>query len=339
MSITKTLLDVLKDKINKIGKTYLHQNTQNFQQKEDIYMNCEYLNPSAKDDTNTLTGKQNLFFDIKITDYLWKNEKALIVLFQDISQKVFEDRDNKINAFKKKMIANVSHNMKTPLNGIVLLAQSLLNTPQSNLGQEIISDILLNSELLLNIVNDILEYAEFSRRKHALSITKFELRKPLNEIITLYQKQAHLKCLGLECTFQGVHEIEIIENDYTRLKQILLDLVGNAIKYTTRGFIKIEVQQSPENENCLEISVVDSGIGMSEKKRKAVLQMFDNTRDIGSRHSRTEGTSMALAPSFELSSLLSPVSCALRSAISLLRHLNFFFFKFCCCRCFKHFCA
>lgn len=195
---------------------------------------------------------------------------------------------------KTAFLANMSHEIRTPLNGILGMV-SLLS--DRNLDQETREqiNILKNSgEGLMSLVNDILDFSKIEAGKLVLSPSDFDLVHTLNEVISIFEISASQK--GLKLIFVNKsEEFYVIKMDQNRLRQVMMNLIGNAIKFTSQGSVSVIVGTALESESQVkvEIRVVDTGIGIDEDSQKKLFRSFSQVDASTTR--RFGGTGLGLA--------------------------------------------
>jgi two-component system sensor histidine kinase EvgS len=168
----------------------------------------------------------------------------------------------------------MSHEIRTPMNAIIGFSEVLLmDTGIKNKTRKQASTILQSAKSLLNIINDILDISKLESGKFSLEEIAFHLPNALAEALRTVEYQADEKNLKLSLTIDNSLENHYI-GDPTRLRQVILNLVSNAIKFTEKGFVKVQVEPDPLDENTLLFRVLDSGIGMSEKQCKHIFEPF-----------------------------------------------------------------
>lgn len=207
------------------------------------------------------------------------------------------------NQAKSEFLAAMSHEIRTPMNGVLGMAELLLNTSLTPRQRHFSETILKSGDSLLSIINDILDFSKIEAGKLELDKHRFDLRKTLEDAVELLAEQAQTK--GLELLLQLPLEPQIIvECDGVRLRQVLLNLISNAIKFTQTGNIIVRLEKQP-GQNYISnyrFSVCDTGIGIDKTKQAHIFEAFSQadrstTRQYG-------GTGLGLAISSQLINLM-----------------------------------
>ncbi|CAN5436836.1 hypothetical protein BH10PLA1_BH10PLA1_04040 [soil metagenome] len=204
------------------------------------------------------------------------------------------------NRAKNAFLANMSHEIRTPLNAISGFADVLESgdLPESD-RREFAQTIRRNSEHLLRVLDDILDVSKIEAGKMAIELVPIALRPLLKDVATMLRARAEAKGLKLLTTIPATLPAAVV-TDPTRLRQILLNLIGNAVKYTAFGTVTMTA--SVENETVLRIDVIDTGIGMSAEELKVIFEPF--TQVDASHSRRFGGVGLGLAISRRLAALL-----------------------------------
>jgi two-component system sensor histidine kinase/response regulator len=198
------------------------------------------------------------------------------------------------NQAKSEFLANMSHDIRTPMNGIFGMLDLALSTELSKEQREYLSYVQASADALLEIINDILDFSKIEAKKIDLETIDFDLRKFLENIVTSMAVPAHKK--GLEIVYLLPPDLPaMVKGDPSRLRQILLNLVSNAIKFTENGEVVIAagLKEHGGDHVAYEFSVRDSGIGIPEDKQKSIFSAF--TQAEGSTTRRYGGTGLGLA--------------------------------------------
>jgi PAS domain S-box-containing protein len=197
-----------------------------------------------------------------------------------------------LNKLKSEFLANTSHELRTPLNSIIgflnLIKEGLYESKEEMM--QFVDNALMSARHLLNIINDILDIAKIEAGKLELTIEDVEVSELLQEVWTLSHVQAEQKKLEYRMIYP--EKPIFIRGDRNRLKQILLNLIGNAIKFTHKGGITVKAEVFEEKGHC-QFSVIDTGIGISKEKQAKLFQKF--VQADGTTTRKYGGTGLGLA--------------------------------------------
>jgi signal transduction histidine kinase/DNA-binding response OmpR family regulator len=185
-------------------------------------------------------------------------------------------RMRRVPVVEADLISNLSHEMRTPLNGILGLTQVLLEKRSPPEERELLEMIKTSGESLLHVLNDLLDYSKIRTGRIRLESSEFDLRRWLRQSVALHAPQAHRK--GLSIAYWVAPEVpERVVGDSRRLRQVLWNLIANAIKFTDEGEILVEVRSTSEASNGrsrLLFAVVDTGVGIPAKNRASIFEPF-----------------------------------------------------------------
>jgi two-component system sensor histidine kinase/response regulator len=204
---------------------------------------------------------------------------------------------------KSEFLANMSHEIRTPMNGVIGMLNFLLETDLTTEQREFTSTVKTSADALLFVINDILDFSKIEAGKMTIENVDFDLRQVVKHIFDLLALPARDK--GLDLTY-SVPEgaCTTLLGDPTRLRQILLNLLGNAIKFTARGKVWLEINSLSETGENIELrfSVRDTGIGIPKEVQKGLFQPFNQADTSTTR--RFGGTGLGLVISRKLVDLM-----------------------------------
>jgi signal transduction histidine kinase len=203
------------------------------------------------------------------------------------------------NQAKSEFLANMSHEIRTPLNGVIGMTELALDTPLSHEQREYLTMVKSSADALLGILNDILYFSKIEMRKLEFEKIPISVRDHLADLLKPLALRAEQKNLELVChVLPDVPSITL--GDPGRLRQVLVNLIGNAIKFTERGqiLVQVEVESKTSDETVLHYFVSDSGVGVPKEKQGEIFQPFKQAD--GSTTRRFGGTGLGLAISSTL---------------------------------------
>ncbi len=227
-----------------------------------------------------IRNSKQLYKIIEISD---KNQSAIMEMSTKLEKSREElekakDIAEEANKSKSIFLSNMTHEIRTPLNSIIGFTDLLVNLPMDKVQKQYVENINISAHSLLGIINDILDFSKIEAGKLELELLKEDIVKVAENSLNIVKFQAENKGLALELeTQQNMPRFAII--DALRLRQVLVNLLGNAIKFTEKGTIKLQLKFSKidENKGVYTLSVKDTGMGITEEKKQKLFKAFSQT--------------------------------------------------------------
>lgn len=210
------------------------------------------------------------------------------------------------NHAKSEFLANMSHEIRTPMNGVIGMAELLRDTKLSEEQRDYLENIIQSTDNLLSIINDILDLSKIESGKMQLEVAQFPLRKCVREVMEMFAPKAGEK--GLDLSYFIEPELpNTLTGDITRMRQILINILGNALKFTHEGGVRLHVSMLSNNQGqdeypIIRFEITDTGIGIPEEK---IPTLFDSFTQVDSATTRKYGgTGLGLAITNQLINLM-----------------------------------
>jgi PAS domain S-box-containing protein len=253
--------------------------------------------------------KKDIQVELIVSLLEYNGQEFIVAASRDIEERIIarnallasKVQAEEIVSFKDEFIANMSHEIRTPLNGILGLSRELTKHDLPEEVQEIIKHLRASGKFLSSIINNVLDISKINDGNFNLNIQEIDLNQTINQVISIIQPQAIEK--GITFQLNKANDINAdLYTDETCLKQILINVLHNAVKFTNTGTITLNIENCKENtdknKNCLKFTISDTGIGMTQE---FIPKLFDKFTQEGSIEKiKNQGTGLGMSITKEL---------------------------------------
>jgi len=249
--------------------------------------------------------KHKRFYEMKVLKIFWEKTVCLLMIFNENTDAFRISELVNLDLYKNQLLASVSHDLRTPLNGLNGMLEMTISKTKDLEVKETLTFASKSAKLLNFLINDILDFSQINFKKLRLNIEEVDLKEIIEEIRNLIEFQAKAKKINFLIELP-MKEFRPIASDANRIKQILMNLLSNSLKFTHEGFIKLRLEDVTEKLGFVDYKFIveDTGIGIKSEDIPKLFKLFGRLE--GPKSLNKTGIGLGLTISKMLSKLLSP---------------------------------